>query len=65
MQEQQIRQLERHVAKLKETLEAGGLVSSSVTASSAGVDAEASDVISREGNGSTGTGRKGADGDLP
>lgn len=60
MQEQQIHQLERHVANLKETLEAGGLVSPSVTASS---NTEASGVISREENGSTG--RKGADGDLP
>lgn len=60
MQEQQIRQLEHHVAQLKDSLQAGGLISKSVT-SADGVAAEAGG----GGGVAVHAGNQGADGDLP
>lgn len=61
MQEQQIRQLEHHAAQLKDSLQAGGLISKSVT-SPDGVAAEG--VIGGAGVAEN-AGNRGADGDLP
>lgn len=59
MQEQQIRQLEHHAAQLKDSLQAGGLISKSVTSA---------DGVAAEGGGggvAEQSGNQGADGDLP
>lgn len=64
MQEQQIRQLEHHAAQLKDSLQAGGLISKSVTSA---------DGVAGEGGGGgavavaehAGRENRGADGDLP
>lgn len=60
MQEQQIRQLEHHAAQLKDSLQAGGLISKSVASA---------DSVAAEGGGGGGVAEharnRGADGDLP
>lgn len=62
MQEQQIQQLEHHAAQLKDSLQAGGLISQSV-ASAGGDTAEGGGGGGREA--AEQTGNRGADGDLP
>lgn len=61
MQEEQIRKLEHHAAQLKDSLQAGGLISRSVTSADSSVAAE--------GGGGGGVAEhsrnRGADGDLP
>lgn len=56
MQEEQIRQLEHHAAQLKDSLQAGGLISPSVTSIAAAAVG---------GGGASQGGSRGADGDLP
>ncbi|CAM9162267.1 unnamed protein product [Pylaiella littoralis] len=62
IQEQQIRQLENHVAQLKDSLQAGGLISQSV-ASVGGDTTEG--LEAGDGGEAEQTGNRGADGDLP
>lgn len=62
IQEQQIRQLENHVAQLKDSLQAGGLISQSVA--SAGGDTTEG-LEAGDGGEAEQTGNRGADGDLP
>lgn len=68
MQEEQIRQLEHHARKLKESLKAGGLVDPSVHSGVDSVNANANaDAGEGRERGQTGqlSGGRGADGDLP
>lgn len=60
MQEQQIRQLEKHVAQLTDSLKAGGVISQSVTSKDT-----AAPEVTGEGGGLGQKESRGADGDLP